>query len=332
VTLLRSATVVEPADRANRAGAARDGTLLVALGAALWGLDGLLRMPLATSKVGGQVTAKLNAGTIVLWEHVIAFIVLAPQLPAALRAFARCGWRERAALVTIGVGASAVATALFTKSFALAGVHHDYVTPLVLQQFQPVFAVALAVILLRERPQPMLALFAIPALVGGWLVAIAHPLHPQVAELSPALLALAAAALWGGGTVLGRYVGGSVTPDDVTTLRFAFGLLGAIGVVAVTGAPIAPGWHNALGLVLLALIPGIIALGVYYRGLRGTPASRATFAELAFPATATVVGIALGTPLTASQWVGIVVVAASVLALGWREAARAQLTAAAAAS
>ena len=292
----------------------RDATLLVALAAALWGLDGLLRKPLAT---------ELSAGTVVLWEHVIAVLVLAPRLPAAWRALRRCGWRDRLALVAIGVGASAVATALFTEAFTMSARSQDYITPLVLQKLQPVFAIGLAVVLLRERPRPAFALFVLPALAGAWLLTFADPTDVRVTEVQPALLALGAAALWGAGTVLGRLVGATVAPADVTTLRFAFGLVGALAVVGVTGAPVAPGWANLPGLVLLALVPGLLALLLYYRALRRTPASRATIAELAFPATAALVGVAfLGSRLTSSQWLGLAVVAAAVVGLGWHEARR----------
>jgi drug/metabolite transporter, DME family len=40
----------------------------------MWGLDGLLRKPLAT---------QVDAGTVVLLEHVIALLVLLPRLPPA---------------------------------------------------------------------------------------------------------------------------------------------------------------------------------------------------------------------------------------------------------
>lgn len=291
--------------------ARRDATLVVALAAAMWGLDGLLRKPLATA---------LDPGTVVLWEHIIALIALAPFVPRALRAFARCSIRDRAAIVGIGVGASAVATALFTKSFELATRSGDFVTPLVLQKLQPIFAISLAVVLLGERPRGRFALFVIPALAGAWLLTFQDPFQVKVAELEPALLALGAAALWAAGTVLGRMVGTSLAPLELTTLRFVFGLLGSLAVVWVTGAGIAPGWGNVVGLILLALIPGLLALVLYYRGLRATAASRATIAELAFPATAAIVGVLfLGSTLTGSQWLGLAVVAASVCALGWHE-------------
>ena len=75
--------------------------------------------------------------------------------------------------------------------------------------------------------------------------------------------------------------------------------------------------------VALALVPGLLGLALYYPGLRRTPAARATLAELAFPVTATVLGVTLlGGTLTTTQVVGLVVVAVSVTALGLRERSR----------
>jgi drug/metabolite transporter, DME family len=72
--------------------------------------------------------------------------------------------------------------------------------------------------------------------------------------------------------------------------------------------------------VLLALVPGLLGLTLYYIGLRSTAAARATLAELAFPVTAALIGVGLlGTRLEPSQWFGLLVVVASVTALGLRE-------------
>jgi drug/metabolite transporter, DME family len=276
----------------------------------MWGLDGLLRKPLADA---------LPAASVVFWEHLIIVLVLAPFLPSALRAFRAATGVQRAALVTIGVGASAVATALFTAAFRVGGP----VTPLVLQKLQPVFAVLAAYLLLRERLRPGYFAFAVPALAGAWLLAFPNPLSVQVAAAKAALLALGAAALWAGGTVLGRLVASTMAPRDVTVLRFVFGLPAAFAVLGLTGAPLAVGWDNAVGLVLLALIPGVLALSLYYIGLRTTPASRATLAELAFPVTAALVGVGLlGARLSWTQWLGFAVVVAAVTALGWHERVR----------
>jgi len=285
----------------------RDRTWLVAISAALWGTDALLRKPLADA---------LPAATVVFWEHAMTLVVLLPWLPTAWRAFRRLGAREIVAVVVIGVGASAVATALFTQAFAIG----DPVTPLVLQKFQPLFAIVAARFLLGERMRAGYLWFAVPALAGAWLLTFPDPLRVSVTAAWSALLALGAAALWAAGTVLGRLAGTRLTPHQLTVLRYVFGLLGATAIVAVSGAPLTIHGGDIVGLVLLALIPGLLALSLYYVGLRSTPAARATLAELAFPATAAVIGVTVfGDSLSVSQWTGLVIVVAAVTGLGWHE-------------
>ena len=70
----------------------------------------------------------------------------------------------------------------------------------------------------------------------------------------------------------------------------------------------------------MALIPGLLAMWIYYRGLQRTPASRATLAELAYPLTAAVVGIVVfHLTLAWSQWLGAAIIVVSVTALSWHE-------------
>lgn len=285
----------------------RDRTWLVALATAMWGTDALWRMPLATS---------LPTGSVVFWEHLIIVLLLAPLLPRAWRAFAACGVRERLAVVVVGGGSSALATALFTAAFQ----YGDPLTPLVLQKLQPIFAAFASFALLNERIRGRYFAFAVPALIGAWLLAFPHPLDIRVSQVTPALLAVGAAVLWAAGTVLGRFLSRELSTKDVTTLRFAVGLPTAGAILLVRGDPVAVGWDNVSGLLLLALIPGLIALSLYYLGLRTTPAARATLAELSFPATAAIVGVGvLGEDLTATQWFGFLLVVLMVTGIGWHE-------------
>ncbi len=284
-----------------------DRTWLVAVAAALWGTDGLLRLPLA---------GELPAATIVFWEHLLIVVVLLPFLPSAVRAFRGATTRERLALVVIGVGASAVATALFTQAFT----YGDPITPLVLQKLQPVVAVVAAAALLGERFRAQYWVFAVPALIGAWLVAFPNPFSVAPTALVAALLAIGAAVLWAIGTVLGRMVSVRMASRDVTVLRFAIGLPAAAVVLGLNGAPIAVTTAQLGPLVLLALVPGLLGLSLYYLGLRATAAARATLAELAFPVTAALIGVTLlDRSLSVTQWIGLVVVVASVTALGLRE-------------
>jgi drug/metabolite transporter (DMT)-like permease len=153
-------------------------------------------------------------------------------------------------------------------------------------------------------------------------MAFPNPLSAAPRAAAAALLAVAAAALWGVGTVLGRMVSVRIPSRDVTVLRFAIGLPASAIVLVSQGAPVAVTPAQLAPLALLALIPGLLGLALYYVGLRSTAAARATLAELAFPVTATLIGVnLLGTDLSPTQWLGLVVVVVSVTALGLRERA-----------
>jgi drug/metabolite transporter, DME family len=282
---------------------AAPGALLVAAAAALWGTDALLRRPLAHST---------QAATIVFAEHLVLVLLTLPLIPAALIAVVRAGRRYVAAAVAIGVGASATATILFTQAF----VHGDPVTPVVLQKVQPLVAVAGAWFILGERPRAHFGWFLVAGLVGTWLIAFPSPFEIGVSAALPALYALAAAVLWALGTVLGRLLATRLAFQHVTTLRFAFGLPASAAAVLVVGAPFTTSAADAGWIAALAIVTGLVALSLYYYGLRRTPAVIATLAELTFPVTAAGVGyLAFGATLDGTQWVGVAVTAVVVLLL-----------------
>ncbi len=285
----------------------KDRLWLVIVAAALWGTDGLLRVPLVT---------QLEPSTIVFAEHAIICVVILPWLAGALRAFAAAPRRVQLAILAIGIGASAVATTLFTAAFSLG----DPVTPLVLQKLQPVIAIALAALVLGERVTVRFPLFIVPTLAGAWLLTFPDPFGVSLNQAQAGLLAVGAAALWAGGTVLGRYAATAMATQHVTMLRLFFGLITSCVIVLIMDAPLLPAAGDIPGLILLALIPGLLALLLYYRGLAGTAASRATLGELAFPLTAAFIGVVfLDGSLDGSQWFGFALLLASVTLLAMHE-------------
>lgn len=279
------------------------GVLLISVAAAMWGTDALFRRPLAQST---------SAATIVFGEHVVLVAVTLPLVLPALRALARAGIRYVAAAVAVGAGASAIATILFTEAF----VHGDPITPVVLQKVQPLVAVVGARILLGEEPRRRFGWFLLPALAGIWLIAFPHPTAVDARGLEPIAEALAAAALWGLGTVFGRYLSRRIAFEHVATLRFVFGLAASACALPLLGAPAWSSVHDSIWIVWLALVTGALALGLYYYGLKRTPATLSALAELAYPLTAGIVGYAaFGATLRWSQWLGVAVTAAVVLLL-----------------
>ncbi|MDX1467913.1 MAG: DMT family transporter [Acidimicrobiia bacterium] len=289
------------------------GFLLVALGAALWGTDALFRWALAF---------QMPAAKVVFWEHIILVIVTLPWLRKVVRRRPSFDLKDVAALVFVGAGASAVATILFTQAFT----YGDPNTPLLLQKLQPVIAVLGAYLLLGERLLPRYASYFLFAVGGAWLISFPDPLNVSVSQAAPALLAIGAAALWAMGTVLGRHLTRKVSPNELTAIRFAIGLPTAfliiVGQGEVSTAMQITG-PDLWALALLALVPGLAALMVYYRGLATTPASGATLAELAFPLTAVFVNwLAFDRVPGSTQWVGIFVLSATIVVMSLAAARR----------
>jgi drug/metabolite transporter (DMT)-like permease len=266
-------------------------------------MDALLRNPLAEST---------QVATIVFGEHVVLVVVMLPLVVTAIPALWRAGPRYVAAGVVVGVGASALATILFTEAF----VRGDPVTPVVLQKVQPLVVVLLAATILGERPRPRFGIFLLGGLAGVWLTVFPSPFDVSVHGTEAALLALAAAGLWALGTVLGRFLALQLAFQQVTAVRFAFGLPASFVAVLVLGAPFTASGHDLAFIALLALITGLVALLLYYWGLKRTPASVAAIAELTFPVVAISVGyLAFDETLTASQLVGVALTSFVVMLL-----------------
>ncbi len=276
------------------------GIVLVSIAATMWGLDGLIRKPLAHTT---------SATTIVFGEHVVLVACTITLLVPALASLWRAGPRYILAGLLVGAGASAIATILFTEAL----FHGDFITVVVLQKSQPLIAVVGAWLVLGEQPRPQFAWFLVPALAGIWLIALPHPLAPHAHGMTPIAETLGAAALWGLGTVFGRYLGRKLAFEHVTTVRFAFGLVASACALPIVGAAAYSDAHDSFYIAVLALVTGLAALGLYYYGLQRTPALLAALGELAFPVTATLVGLyVFNSSLRWTQWVGVAVTVAVV--------------------
>jgi drug/metabolite transporter, DME family len=295
---------------------------LIALAATLWASDVYFR---------NQLVKHLTAPEIVVLEDGLVALFLLPALLRSWGEVRKLGLRGWIAVILIAAGAQALATVLFTKSFSY-GIYSE---TFVLYQTQPLIAISLAWLVLGERRKPWFWPAAVVAVVAVYLVlqapaiTLQQPFAPlssvQQGRFEAGLFALGAAALWACGTVLGRYALGSVSFWSMTSLRFTVALPVLVLLVLIPEG--AAGFtHYELkdlpSFLGIALIPGLLALLLYYRALSRTPASLATIAEMAFPVAATV--IAWGPPpwgfhqpVYAAQIVGTVLLLGVIVVLGW---------------
>jgi drug/metabolite transporter (DMT)-like permease len=282
------------------------GILWIACGAALWGTDTVFRRSL---------TESLDPARIVLYEHVILSLIVLPILIRGRHYLPKIPSRTWLTLFAISWIGSAIATVFFTAAIR-AG---NPTTAVLLQKTQPIFAILLARVVTNERWPSSFPLLATIAVAGGYLVAFGdgNLLRPlRSVELFPALLAICAAIGWAFATVWGRLVSKSLPFELITALRVVCALPLLIALTFFQQALSLPSGKNLLSLTWIALVPGFAGLMMYYRGLRHTPASRATIAELAFPMTASLLNwIVLGAPTSWIQLAGFGIVWSAILSL-----------------
>jgi drug/metabolite transporter (DMT)-like permease len=288
----------------------RRGALVwVSAGASLWGVDTILRAPL---------TSYLSSATIVLFEHLILAVALVPTLWIHRDRWLRLRWSDWLAVIGISWGGSALATYLFTEA-----VHQGNPTSaILLQKSQPIFAAFLSgAFLLEPLGVPFWSRLAV-ALAGAYLIQFGSSV-PHVEQLFGApLLALGAASLWGASTVLGRFLLHRVPFLLLTALRIIVALPPLATAAWLGDASIHPllDWSTFLRLLMLALIPGLAGLVLYYRGLSHARASRASVAELCFPATAVVLNwYFLHVHVSIVQAVGFLLLTGAILSWERRE-------------
>lgn len=274
------------------------GPWLVALAALLWAVDAPFRK---------YLTGDLSSTTIVFMEHVLISIVVLVWLWPQLKELKKLNWRHWLAVVFVSLGGSALATIFFTQSF-------HYLNPsvaILLQKVQPLVAILLAVIILKEKLNRKFWLWSLLALIGAYIVSFPEL---TVSNLSfsgggkGVSFALVAAALWGGSTVFGRYLLQTLSFKAMTAIRFLSALIFLFGIeiyyrrlseVALASV------QDWVYVFIIGIVAGLISLFIYYRGLKFTRASIATLAELAFPVAAVVVNwIFLGASLTLMQIIG----------------------------
>lgn len=284
------------------------GALAVILAATLWGVDGVVLRPALYS---------LDVKVIVFLEHLIAFSLMAIPLFLERKALKKLVIKDWLAFFWIALFGGALGTMAITKALFLVDFNHISVI-LILQKLQPLFAILLAWILLKERPKKTFFFWAVMAIVGSYLITYGFEV-PSVqgnSILIAALLSLAAAFSFGSSTVFGKFTVSRVSFRIATYLRFGLTTLVMFFFVAASGfsgISDIEGTH-ILRLILIAVTTGGLAIIIYYYGLKKVPASKATIYELAFPVTAVLLPYLIsGALLSIGQFIGALLIIISMM-------------------
>ncbi len=278
------------------------GALLIFIAAVLWGLDGMLRRSLFT----------LPPITIVFFEHLIGLIIIAPFLITSWKGEV-LEKKEWYALGVVSLLSGVLGTLFFTT--ALLKVNFiAFSVVFLIQKLQPIFAVTMAALVLKEKVSRAYMSWAALALVSGYFVTFPMGVvnfSEGGAHVFAALFALGAAIAWGSSTALSRYALLNHSNTFITGLRFLLTVPIALIFVVALGATesLTAVTLPQLGyLALIAFSTGMFALWIYYKGLRTTPVRTAAIVELAYPLTAVAIDYFLyGVALHWSQYLAAAV-------------------------
>ncbi|HEX3082482.1 MAG TPA: DMT family transporter [Candidatus Saccharimonadia bacterium] len=285
------------------------GSISVIVAALLWSLDGLLRTQLYS----------LPPAVVVFWEHVLGLILISPIILATFKQFRKLTRKQWAAITGVSFLSGALGTILYTAALSKTQ-YIPFSVVVLLQQLQPVFAISMAAILLKERLSRRFLFLSALALVAAYWVAfptLTVNFATGAGTALAALFALGAAASWGTSTAFSKYSLKDTSSIHITAARFALTPVFALGFVFLMGGSgslfaLAPVQWKYIGFITLST--GFVALAIYYFGLKRVPASRSAILELTWPLSALITGYAfLHQSLTTSQFIGAVVLLITVI-------------------
>ncbi len=284
--------------------------LAVIMAAILWSFDGFIRQNLFT----------LPSFLIITIEHVIGAILFFPFLLKGWKEISALRQRGWISILWVSVCGGILGTFFYTK--ALSYVNYiDLSVVVLLQKFQPIFAIALAAVTLKEKITKRFLILAGMAIIGGYFVTFGDSPMAEWDDktIIAALLALLAAFSWGSSTVLGKHALKRLSFKTVTSLRLS--VTGAITLFVL----ISTGQYEMITemtldhwkyILLIVISTGSLALFIYYYGLNHLPASHVTLYELFWPLSAVAMDWYIrGNMMSTVQWMGTALLLGAIILL-----------------
>lgn len=302
--------------------------LAIMFAAFLWAFDGVVLTPWVIDLGLSDVP------TFVFMLHATASVFLSYFLFRKYQELKSLDKQDWLAFFLTGLFGGAIGTmaiiAAIVKVYS-EGLNISVV--LLLQKLQPIFAVLLAFLWLKERPRKVFYLWAVVALVGSYLLTFGFnsPNFDTSGMFMPAMLAMLAAFSFGSSTVFSKKAVAKISHGLGTALRFFMTTAIMIVVILVitflnnfdvqTGYEGIKGfeiinWNLIGAFVIIALTTGGTAIFIYYYGLKRVLASRSTIYEMVFPVSAVILEFFIHDKvLSSGQWLGAVIVLIAITAI-----------------
>jgi len=284
--------------------------LFVIIAASFWGIDSILLRPHLYT---------LPVPLVVFLESIIVAVLLTPILFKKYTDLRNLKTKDILAFLGVALFGGALGTMAITKAL----FYVDYVNlsiVVLMQKLQPVFALILASLLLKEKLPKDFFKWATLSIIGALLMTFGlniPNLDTGDQTLIAALFALLAAFSFGFSTVLSKRALKNITYEIGTYLRFVATSIIMFLVVLSVGDFSSVNEVTEFQWIIFGIIAftsGGLAIFLYYYGLKRISASVATIAELSFPLTAILLEYFLhDNMLDWLQWVGTLILIYSII-------------------
>jgi len=288
----------------------RFAVLFVIFAASLWGVDGIVLRPSLYS---------LPVPLVVLVETTIVALILSPFFIGRFNTLKNLTRKDWLSFLAVAVFGGAVGTMAITKALFFVGYVNLSVVVLI-QKLQPVFAIGLAALLLKEHLPKIFFAWAGLAIIGAYLMVFGFSLpnletgEQTILAAGYALIATIAFAM---STVFSKRALKNVDYKMGTYLRFLLTAMIMLLVSLFTADLQKIGDINSsqwLIFILIVFSTGGPAIFLYYYGLMRISASVATICELAFPLTAVLLEyLVRGELMNFPQWLGVGILIGSII-------------------
>lgn len=265
------------------------GSIFIIIAAMMWGIDGILLTPSYFTKF-----KFFDVNFIVFIAHAIPTVILSIFFSKQYKYLKTFTKSDYLFFILIALFGGTIGTLSIVKALELSN-YTPYSIVILIQKTQPIFAILLAIFLLKEKPSKNFYVVAVIALIAIYFLTFEFksPVLLKQNNLLAVLYSLLAAFSFGSSTVFGKKVVYKFSFLTSTFYRFFFTTIITMLFVIfseTTRNTITQYTQNKnlMGLSLFIAIFGLLAILIYYNGLKYVKATIATFCELAFPITSVV--------------------------------------------
>jgi drug/metabolite transporter (DMT)-like permease len=288
------------------------GAIAISFAAIMWGFDGVVLTPRLYN---------LDVGFVVFMLHAIPFIIMSIFLYKQFRYIKTFTGRDILILLLIALFGGALGTISIVKALFLVNFKNLSIVVL-LQKLQPVFAISLATVLLKEKLKGNFILWATIAILAGYFMTFGYNLPNLSAGGSTAraaVFAFIAAFSFGSSTVFSKMILDRYEFTTATFYRYgitALIMLGYIIIGSQAGQFSRITTLNWIFFLIIAFTTGSGAIFLYYYGLVRVKAIVAIICELFFPISTIIFDYFINhSVLTPIQWISALIMIFAIVNL-----------------